>query len=348
MARWGEDSLLVSAHTSEHEAALARHGGNLAAARALYPRAPEPWIDLSTGINPHAWRIRGRRAQAARRLPDPADRADLEAAAAVYFGVAPAHVVAVAGAETALRLLPMVLRAARVAIVGPTYGGHAEAWHASGAAVRVLTRDALGRTDADVIVLVNPNNPDGALLAAEQVLACARSQKAKGKWLVVDESFADIAPAMSVAAQADDHLIVLRSFGKFFGLPGLRLGFAIAGEAVLRRLRACIGDWPVSGDAIAVGRAAYRDTAWHMRTRARLARDRARLDRSLEKAGLRLIGGTDLFRLVEAHDAARVFRRLAGLGILVRPFADAPAQLRFGIPAQAAWARVTAALERCA
>ena len=139
--------------------------------------------------------------------------------------------------------------------------------------------------------------------------------------------------------------IVLRSFGKFYGLPGVRLGFVIAEPGLAGRIGAQFGDWPVSAEAIAAGRAAYADSGWAERMRLRLAGDARRLDALLEQAGLNLLGGTSLFRLVEAPDAQQRFLALARLGVLVRPFSDPPTWLRFGIPKPKDWPRLAAALE---
>ena len=79
--------------------------------------------------------------------------------------------------------------------------------------------------------------------------------------------------------------------------------------------------------------------------RARLGKDRARLDALLERAGWRIIGGTRLFRLAAHADAGAAFERLLAAGILARPFADAPDRLRFGMPGdENAWERLTTAL----
>jgi cobalamin biosynthetic protein CobC len=324
-----------------------RHGGRLAAARARFPGAPRPWIDLSTGINPYPARApRGD----PRRLPDPAEVAALESAAAAAFAALPDHVAAVAGAEAGLRLLPFATGARRAVIAGPTYGGHEAAWRAAGAALRVTegADAALAEDAADAVILVNPNNPDGRLLPASVLRDHAARLAARGAWLVVDESFVETVPEASVAAQAGDRLVVLRSFGKFYGLPGLRLGFVLGAPALLARLRALTGDWPVGGDAVAAGRAAYADAAWARRTRRHLAGAAAWLDGRLAAAGFEIVGGTALFRLAAAADAARRFERLAEAGILVRPFAQQPTWLRFGVPHRRDRARVQQALQECA
>lgn len=313
-----------------------RHGGRLAAARAAFPDAPAPWLDLSTGINPRPYPAPRAGAAAMRRLPDPEEVSELEAIAAGAFGVSRDRVVAIPGAEAGLRLLPRLLGARSAAIIAPTYGGHAEAWRLAGARVRCATWDEARHGADEAIVVVNPNNPDGAQREIAEV---------GGRWLIVDESFVETAPHLSVTRSEGRTTIVLRSFGKFYGLPGVRLGFVVAEPGLAARVSAAFGDWPVSAEAIAAGRAAYADLAWQTGARARLSADAERLDGLLRKAGFDIVGGTSLFRLAAAPDAERRFMMLAGLGVLVRPFSDHPTWLRFGLPKPKDWPRLAAALE---
>jgi len=97
---------------------------------------------------------------------------------------------------------------------------------------------------------------------------------------------------------------VLRSFGKAYGLPGLRLGFALCDASMARTLRAALGPWNVSGPALAVGAAALTDAAWLEESRAMLGDAACRLDCLLRAAGFGVIGGTSLFRLAAHDDAA--------------------------------------------
>ena len=169
----------------------------------------------------------------------------------------------------------------------------------------------------------------------------------RGGLLMVDEAFMDVGPAgASLGDQvARGNIVVLRSFGKFFGLAGLRLGFALAAPEIAARLDASLGPWAVAGPAIAIGETASADLAWAEATRALLAREAARLDAVLTEAGLDLVGGTSLFRLVRTPAASDLFHHLGRAGILVRPFAEQPTWLRFGLPAgEHAWERLRAAL----
>jgi cobalamin biosynthetic protein CobC len=320
-------------------AALLGHGGRLGAARTAWPDAPTPWIDLSTGINPQPYPLPAFAPETWSRLPDPESLRALERVAAAAFGVEdPTRVVAAAGSEALIRLLPRLLGKRRIAISARTYGGHAEAWRAGGEIV------APGDRSADLRVLVNPDNPTGRVLPPDQVLDLAEGP------LLVDEAFVDVDPSGSVAARAGapgfGRLMVLRSFGKFYGLAGARLGFLIAEPALADHVRQALGDWPVAGPTIAAGLAAYPDTAWAAQTRLRLIEDTVQLDRLLRAAGFEIAGGTILFRLARAADAPRRFEALARAGILTRPFPWDETLIRFGLPGpEADWLRLADALE---
>ncbi len=319
---------------------LTVHGGRLSDARALYPQAPTPWIDLSTGINPKPYRAPRATASARARLPEPRHLRELESTASRAFGVADVErVVATSGSEAALRLMPYVIGSAREAhIAGPTYSSHADAWRSAGARLcnAVAASDASAITKGAVFTLVNPNNPDGLVTTRDRVLSLHDEIAARDGFLVVDEAFAEVQPACSVAAEAGSarypNLLVLRSFGKFFGLAGLRLGFVIAAPPIASRLRGLLGDWPVTADAIGAGIAAYADATWAERTRLRLRHAARQLDDVLTRGGFTIVGGTSLFRLVRSEVARSRFEQLLRAGILVRPFDHDPTLLRFGLP----------------
>ena len=168
-------------------------------------------------------------------------------------------------------------------------------------------------------------------------MTLAAHQYHKGGYVIVDEAFADCVEGSSLSDFISDEgpgsaLILLRSFGKFYGLAGLRLGFIAAARVLVNRVHAMFGDWPISAGALAAGIQAYRDQTWQCSMRRDLTARAARMDQLLEQAGLKPIGGTPLFRLVRTDQAAQVFGHLAQRGILVRPFADNPYWLRFGLP----------------
>jgi len=323
------------------------HGGDLSAARRLFPGAPEPFIDLSTGINPNPYPLPPLQAEIFARLPDAAATGRLAAASAACYGAPSADcVVAAPGTQILLPLVAGLVRPGRAAILSPTYNEHARAARLAGhdvAAPRELA--ALG--DADLAVVTNPNSPDGRLIDKDALLALAARLRARGGMLVVDEAFMDAGPA-GASLSGDVHrgnIVVLRSFGKFFGLAGLRLGFALADRALAARLSALLGPWAVSGAALAVGARALADAAWIEQTRKRLSESARRLDAVLSNAGLVIVGGTTLFRLAQAPTARALFDHLGRAGILARTFADHPAWLRLGLPGdEQAWQRLQDAM----
>ncbi|PPC81415.1 MAG: threonine-phosphate decarboxylase [Hyphomicrobium sp.] len=310
------------------------HGGRISVARARFPDAPTPWLDLSTGISPWAYPIPELPVECWTRLPDPGDLDALISVARDAYGVDErAHVVPVAGTDLAINLIPrLVGKPLDVAIVAPTYTAHQVAWGHAGHRVS-LVDDVRDIGDSGVAIVVNPNNPDGRVWTAEQLLETGNRLARNGGFLIVDEAFCDCVPEMSVLSKRHDlsHVIVLRSFGKFYGLAGVRLGFIVTGRAIGGELAALMSEWPVSGPAIAIGRQALADRVWADMQRLRLAEAAVRLNALLEREGLTLIGGTSLFSLAAHDNAPAVFERLAMRGILVRPMAN-PRLLRFGIP----------------
>lgn len=327
--------------------AFRTHGGNIEAARLAFPDAPQPWIDLSTGISPWAYSYEMLAPAVFTRLPEPARLAELEAEAAASFGVpTPSTVIATPGSDLALRTLAYVWRDRSVAVVRPGYSGHVAAWSAE--RVVPITVNELERAarEHDVLILANPNNPDGRTVERERLLALADELARRGGTLVVDEAFADAVPDHTLCPVHRRGIVILRSFGKFFGLAGVRLGFAIVPPEWVAAFRRALGDWPVSGPAIAIGHAAYRDREWQALQRTRLRAAATRLDALLWSAGLHVLGGTPLYRLVRCESSAEaVFLRLGARGILTRPFTSDPALLRIGLPGEEwQWTRLAEAL----
>jgi cobalamin biosynthetic protein CobC len=319
---------------------LIQHGGDLAQARADYGGAPEDWIDLSTGINPWPYPIPDLPREAWTQLPQPDAEARLVDAARAAYGLPDrAGLTAAPGTQALIQLLPTLLSPRRIAVVGPTYGEHAPAWRAAGYEVREVPEPV---ADTDVLVLCSPNNPDGRL-ADPALLDWA----GRDRLLVLDEAFADVMPEASLCPRAGrEGLLILRSFGKFYGLAGLRLGFAVGDPALTACLSQRLGPWAVSGPALAIGAAALADSAWQAETRASLAAAAARLDSLLTQAGLSITGGSSLFRLTQTTGPAQVWHeRLARAHIWTRPFPAQPRWLRFGLPGtDQAWQRLETAL----
>lgn len=323
------------------------HGGSLARARALFPQAPEPFVDLSTGINPHSYPLFDLPATALLRLPEEESLHDLKAvAAAAYESPSPQEVVAAPGTQILLPQVARLVRPGRAAVLSPTYAEHARAAAIAGHAVREV-RDFDELVDADLSVVVNPNNPDGRVIERARLLELAETLRAKGGLLVVDEAFMDVGPREQSLAGDVGHggIVVLRSFGKFFGLAGVRLGFALAGREIASRLETQLGPWAVSGPALEYGIRALGDQSWQEAMRVRLNAGSERLDALFRHHAVPVGGGTPLYRYLDFPQAAGLFSALGRRGILLRHYDARPTVLRAGLPGnEEEWSRLEIAL----
>jgi len=309
------------------------HGGRLDQAIARFGGRREDWLDLSTGINPWPWPVPDLPPEVWTRLPDAAAvEAASEAARRCYGAPKEAVIVVGNGSQALIQALPLCLAPTSVAVLGLTYREHERCWALAGH--RVVTVPDLGAAgDAGVVVVVNPNNPDARAVAPAELLALADRFAGRGGLLVVDEAFADVMPQVSVAAATGRAgLCVLRSFGKFFGLAGARVGFALCDATIGAALEARLGPWSTSGMALETAARALADDAWAAAMRPRLARAMSALRETVARSGLTVVGSTDLYVLVECADARHLWRTLCAARILTRPFPERPGWLRLGLP----------------
>lgn len=326
-----------------------KHGGDLTQAMAEFGGAADDWLDLSTGINPWPWPIRKLPDVIWQRLPSRADEQALLAAARTTYRVPEsAGIVAAGGTQALIQLLPRLAVDGAVAIVGPTYNEHSGAWSDAGHSIAAIGDLAELPAHATHAVIVNPNNPDGRIVDPHRLAETAAVLQRRGGWLVVDEAFADVEAGISAVASCGKlPIVILRSFGKFYGLAGIRLGFAITTPDLAHRIHALLGPWAVSGPALHVGAKALNDAPWAMQTRVRLAAQAIKLDGVLLEAGFEVIGGTSLYRLARHPEASALHRRLAQKQIWCRSFDWSRDVLRFGLPENAeALDRLAAALAK--
>jgi cobalamin biosynthetic protein CobC len=296
------------------------HGADLHRAIERFGPAPggQPWLDLSTGINPWAWPVHehlGKLPEAAwHDLPGPDAHVQATFDAAYGPGALP-----VPGAQAAIQALPRLWRrhhgVARVQVLWPGYGEHAARWALEGHAVQRLPAELLGHAKADVIVIARPNNPTGDTFDAPRVRTLADACRL----LVIDEAFLDATGEASHARLGLPNVVVLRSLGKFYGLAGLRVGAVVASTAWREALAAELGPWPVGGVALQLAAAALRDTAWQHSMRDRLAQGSRSLAQLLGQHHLPS-GGTALFRTVLTPQAAALHEALAARGVWTRLF----------------------------
>lgn len=319
---------------------LPDHGGNLDAAIAQFGGKQQDWIDLSTGINRISYPLADIPAALWQRLPTKGDMDDLRAAAGQFYGSSAASIVC-AGAQAAIQMIPQLRPRGRAAVISPSYNEHAATFRHAGWDVAECA-DLDGLRGADIAVVVNPNNPDGRLFSLADLRALAQHCGL----LVVDESFGDLTPDDSMLPHIDaGNILVLRSFGKFWGLAGARLGLVFGPAPEIAMLRTLAGPWPVSGPALHIARIAYQDSNWARATRVNLAAAAQRMDAMALRAGWGVVGGCDLFRLYNTPNALAAQTHLARHHIWSRIFPYSTTWLRLG-PAggEAEWQRLTAAL----
>jgi cobalamin biosynthetic protein CobC len=337
------------------------HGGGITAAAAAFGGRQEDWLDLSTGINPCPVALPDIPARAWHRLPDRHLVDEARRAARDHYGSGEILPLPVPGTQSVIQLLPRLIeddRIAvtdnkvavtdkRIAVVSPTYGEYARAFASAGFAVDAVDDLAAIGSEHRLTVVVNPNNPDGRVWPTDTLIAAHDRMKAAGGLLVVDEAFGDTDPALSLASCAPQlsNLIIFRSFGKFFGLAGLRLGFAIARGDILARFEDWLGPWAVSGPALSIAGSLLRSDVSAICSR--INERCTGLHAVLKGAGLRMAGGTPLFTLVANARAGDIYTHLCRHHILVRKFDYAPDWLRFGLPPDpAADRRLGEALQR--
>jgi cobalamin biosynthetic protein CobC len=312
-----------------HQTTPRDHGGGLDAAMARFGGTRADWLDLSTGINPVPYPVGAVSDTAWNALPDRDAQNGLLEAARQFWNVPDgAGIIAAHGASALIARMPALAAPGMVDIPTPTYNEHAAAFTAQGW--------QLGETAPSARVLVHPNNPTGHLWSQADLTAPLP---------VIDESFCDVTPNHSLIHHADQPgRVVLKSFGKFWGLAGLRLGFAIARPDTIQRLTDLTGPWAVSGPALEIGTRALTDHDWANATRSRLADDTRRLDALMAGKGAALVGGTTLFRLYEVEDAQAWQDKLARAHIWSRIFPYSKTFLRLGLPAPDRWDQLDASL----
>lgn len=322
------------------------HGGGITAAARLHGGRPEDWLDLSTGINPNPVPLPDIPVSAWHRLPDQYLVERAREAAKGYYRSGDILPLPVPGTQSVIQLLPRLVAAGSVAILSPTYGEYARAFRLAGVPLNEVNGINDVTDDNGLVVVVNPNNPDGRLLPVDRLRELHDWLRESGGLLVVDEAFGDMGPEGSLAPYASSmpNLIIFRSFGKFFGLAGLRLGFVIAEASILARFEDWLGPWAVSGPALSLA-ASFMDGDTTT-IRNRILDRRAALDAVLHRAKLNIAGGTGLFALVADDRASDIYAYLCHHHILVRKFDYAPNWLRFGLaPDEEADRRLAGVLE---
>lgn len=320
------------------------HGGHLDAMKRDFAQAPRPWLDLSTGINPWPYALGPFHPDSLAHLPTEAAKAQCLGAMAEAWQAKAISITLIPGSELIIRLLPHLISPRRVALTRPMYSDHERVWRRAGVEI-VIANDPLEAVDeVDLVVICNPNNPDGRTWARADLRAARARLAERGGFLLMDEAYGDLDEGRSLCPDAGEPgLLILRSTGKFYGLAGLRLGAFLAPPAIKTALEGYLGFWSVSGPALEAGARLYSDLSWQNDTRRHLAEARMKMDDALKAAGIDVITGTDLFRYIEIEAAHQAWQHLAEAGIYTRRFSGDDHHLRLGLCEEGALQRLSEA-----
>jgi threonine-phosphate decarboxylase len=322
---------------------LRAHGGNIfGAARRLH--APVSAImDFSASINPLGLSRRAcRRLEAELDLvcyyPDTSQH-ELRTLVASREDVHPDTILFGNGATQLLHLIPRCFRPQSVLLAQPSFseyeavllGLHCRVRHhllKPSADFRVepgKLLKALRDNRPDLLILANPNNPTGVAIPVEILSKIVRLCQKQRTWFLADESFIDFTSQPSLVRQASrqENLIVLRSFTKFFALPGLRIGYLVAHTSIIKKLSSRIEPWSVNTLAVIAAAESIKDAAFRKQSLALIARERQYVSQGLENLGwLDAYPSEANFLLVriksKAINACGLYRRLEAMRILIR------------------------------
>ncbi|MEO0496244.1 MAG: aminotransferase class I/II-fold pyridoxal phosphate-dependent enzyme [Pseudomonadota bacterium] len=313
-----------------------RHGGGLQVAMERFGGNRSDWLDLSTGISPFPYPFSPVTEGAYTRLPEDHQLAALLDSARLAYG-APQHsaVAAAPGTQALIQLLPSLLPLGRAVVDPVGYQEHGRCWRLSGHEL-AEAHDPVSAVFSDGAVryatVIHPHNPSSAWADLGRLVEAAVELERRGGLLVIDEAFCDSKPARSIVPSLPTGALVLRSFGKFYGLAGVRLGFAICTPDLADKLAAHLGPWAVPGPAIEIATQALCDETWRRGMSEQLERLSAHLADGLVELGFELVGRTDLFVTVKHAQAKAIEGSLLEQHVLVRGFDQAPDTLRIGLP----------------
>ena len=328
----------------EHSVTLLHHGGRLAQSIAKFGIPRAQWLDLSSGVSPWFYPLANIAPCHWNRLPEEDD--GLEKAAMDYYGCS--SLLPVAGSQVAIQQLPFIykeqlIQLGKVGLPRVGYKEHQNAWRKAGFEIEhyELTPSDEQLKSWQVMVVINPNNPNGQHISQAELLAF--HGKLNGGLLVVDEAFADIDEQYSLREFCPiDNLVVLRSVGKFFGLAGIRVGFVLANSYWLNALAIKLGPWSIAGPSRQLCRQALEDKAWQQTQRQRLITASQKLGYLLKPLAATPghLVGTALFQTLYLEQAIKWHHRLCLQGILTR-LTDEKDGIRFGLPKnELQWSRL--------
>ena len=261
------------------------HGGNIFTVARTLGVAPDQMLDFSASINPLGMSSLVRKALICSldnliHYPDTSHK-ELKQALAKFHDLPPAHFTIANGSTELIYNLPAMLPGKKALIVSPSFSEYVRAlnqhhWETEHFILSPennfsIDADKLERALAggvDLLFICNPGNPNGTLYPQRVIEKIHSLCLSAGTFMVLDEAFMDFCEEASAKRMIvdSDNAIVLRSMTKFFGIPGLRLGYAISNATIAERLDSRGGPWSVNSLALAAGAAALQDVRHNQKT----------------------------------------------------------------------------------
>ena len=322
---------------------MKEHGGDLDRAVMEFGGKKSEWIDLSTGINPNFYPVDSIENIDIHTLPSKDDIKNLKDVAKKFYHTN-GFLNVLSGAQAAINLLPYLFPSGDVSIIEPTYNEYKQTFLNTNWKVNIVHN--LKKMEGSTIAIIcNPNNPDGKIFYQDDLIKLSK----KVDLLVIDESFMDLYPSLSMSNiinKNTKNIIILKSFGKFFGLAGVRLGFIISGKDISEKIENLIGPWQVSNPAIIAGIQALKDDVWIKNNIQKLKKYAYKLDILANQLNWRLVGGTYLYRLYETDSSIETQKKLAQKKIWSRIFSYSNNWIRLGIPSEKKFLEVSSKLSK--
>lgn len=314
------------------------HGGDVYGVSAKLGIGVEECIDFSANINPLGIPDNVKAAMEAAitqsiHYPDPECRM-LTQALAESLHVRPETILCGNGGADILYRIVYASRPGRAVVPAPTFLAYEEALGQVGARVshyrmdeRMEVREDIVEMiseETDLLFLCTPNNPTG-LLIADKVLAAVLARAAEtGTRVVLDECFMDFVAeeerrSMLKATTHYQNLVVVKSFTKMYGIPGIRLGYGVSSDAAfLQKMREAGQTWPVNSIALAAGLAALREERFVRESVEYVRREREWMAKELRKLGLFVYDGQADYLFFRAPGREDLYERLLEGRIIIR------------------------------
>lgn len=337
------------------------HGGNALAMCETFDVSYDDCLDLTAAINPMAYKFGDVPASVWQQLPQEND--GLLQAAERYYGIGQtlseqSKLMMTPGSSWTINQLPVFFsRCRRVWLPEQGYKEHEYSWVSKGFTIQTYSTlpHEKALKQGDIFVLINPNNPTTETYSQNKVLKLLMLLQTLSGYLIVDEAFMDVTPDASVLGRCHSALIVLRSFGKFFGLPGIRLGAVWAPSDIIDYLKLKLEPWAINSAARHIAQKAFSDIVWQRQARYDISQMNALLFEVLSRFIFNqqkerptdtepaFLLRAPLFITLMTQNASRYHESLAKQGVFTR-LLDDKTGIRFGLATTAQVATVERAL----